>query len=462
MMLTFSARTFLFRALRHLLLMAGALVFLAPFIWMVLTSLKPVDEVFTRELTLLPTRLALVENYTEALTRVPLLRYLWNGLLVCTAILVLQIVVLLPAAYAFAKLQFRGKTWAWRLVLLALMIPHQATAIPTYVMLHHLGMLNTLSALIVPFSISAFGIFLMRQFFRTVPDDLVHAARLDGMSEFELVWRVMLPTAVPALFAFAIFSVVWHWNDYFWPLLVISSPELATPPLGTMFFRNEEAGINYGRLAGVARAVGRETHAGGFGAARIHGRVTNEQHLRGRHIELLQHAQQRVGRRLGPRSITQPDHGVETDVEPGAGQQGLNGRPVAVAAQAKQQALRLEFRQQGRHTGVRRGLGQPVLRITGEVAGLQGAGLLGRSRLGLQCQRVLEHRPQPLAERRPQPVRRHRAQPGFGQHLVGRCGQRRQGVEQRAIDIEDDCSDMIVSVHIDHVMNRMCHFDDSA
>jgi len=241
-------RAILFRALRHLLLMAGALVFLAPFIWMVLTSLKPVDEVFTRELSLLPTRLALVENYTEALTRVPLLRYLWNGLLVCAAILVLQIVVLLPAAYAFAKLQFRGKTWAWRLVLLALMIPHQATAIPTYVLLHHLGLLNTLSALIVPFSISAFGIFLMRQFFRTVPDDLVHAARLDGMGEFELVWRVMLPTAMPALFAFAIFSVVWHWNDYFWPLLVISSPELATPPLGTMFFRNEEAGINYGPL----------------------------------------------------------------------------------------------------------------------------------------------------------------------------------------------------------------------
>ncbi|MBN4836372.1 carbohydrate ABC transporter permease, partial [Enterobacter hormaechei] len=85
-------RAILFRALRHLLLMAGALVFLAPFIWMVLTSIKPVDEVFTRELSLLPTRLALVENYTEALTRVPLLRYLWNGLLVCAAILVLQIV----------------------------------------------------------------------------------------------------------------------------------------------------------------------------------------------------------------------------------------------------------------------------------------------------------------------------------------------------------------------------------
>jgi multiple sugar transport system permease protein len=238
----------LFRTVRHLLLMAGALVFLAPFIWMFLTSLKPADEIFGRELTLLPTRLAMVENYSAALTRVPLVRYLWNGIFVCAAILILQVLVLLPAAYAFAKIDFKGKAWAWRLVLLALMIPHQATAIPIYVMLHYAGMLNTLSALIVPFSISAFGIFLMRQFFLTVPDDLVHAARLDGMSEFELVWRVMLPTAVPALFAFAIFSVVWHWNDYFWPLLVISSPELATPPLGTMFFRNEEAGINYGPL----------------------------------------------------------------------------------------------------------------------------------------------------------------------------------------------------------------------
>jgi multiple sugar transport system permease protein len=238
----------LFRSFRHLVLMTGAAIFLAPFIWMVLTSLKPADEIFTREFSLLPSRLALVENYTQALTKVPLLRYLWNGIVVCAAILVLQILVALPAAYAFAKLDFRGKTWAWRLVLLALMIPHQATAIPIYVMLHHLGLLNTLSALIVPFVISAFGIFLMRQFFRTVPDDLIHAARLDGMSELELVWRVMLPTAIPALFAFSIFSVVWHWNDYFWPLLVIASPELATPPLGTMFFRNEEAGTNYGPL----------------------------------------------------------------------------------------------------------------------------------------------------------------------------------------------------------------------
>lgn len=238
----------LFRGFRHLALMSGACIFLAPFVWMLLTSLKPADEIFAREISLLPTRWAAIENYTEALTKVPLLRYLWNGLLVCAGILVLQILVALPAAYAFAKLDFRGKSWAWRMVLLALMIPHQATAIPVYVMLHHAGLLNTMSALIVPFTISAFGIFLMRQFFKTVPDDLIHAARMDGMGELELLWRVMLPTAIPALFAFSIFSVVWHWNDYFWPLLVIASPELATPPLGTILFRNEEAGANYGPL----------------------------------------------------------------------------------------------------------------------------------------------------------------------------------------------------------------------
>jgi len=238
----------LFRILRHVILMSASLVFITPFIWMILTSLKPADEIFAREFSLLPQHLSAIENYSMALTQVPLLRYLANGLLVCASILILQIVIALPAAYALAKLDFKGKQWAWRLVLLALMIPPQATAIPVYIMLYHLGMLNTLSALILPFSVSAFGIFLLRQFFRTVPDDLIHAARLDGMSELELVWRIMLPTAIPALFAFSIFSVVWHWNDYFWPLLVISSPELATPPLGTMFFRNEDAGANYGPL----------------------------------------------------------------------------------------------------------------------------------------------------------------------------------------------------------------------
>jgi len=233
------------RLLRHALLLAGAVVMLAPFVWMLLTSFKPPTEIFARELNWLPQQWHAWENYRDALTKVPLLRYLANGLVVCGAIFALQVLVNLPAAYALAKLRFAGRDGLFRLVLLGLMIPHTATAIPLYLMLHKLGLLDSYAALVLPFVVSVFGIFLMRQFFRGVPDELLHAARLDGMGEFEIVWRVMLPAAVPALTAFGIFSFVWHWNDYFWPLLVISSPDLATPPLGTVFFRNEEAGIHY-------------------------------------------------------------------------------------------------------------------------------------------------------------------------------------------------------------------------
>ena len=157
-------------------------------------------------------------------------------------------VVVLPCAYALAKLRWRGRETAFVFVLLALLVPPQVPAIPLYIGLWHLKLLDSYAALILPSTISVFGICLMRQFFRTVPDDLLHAARLDGMSEFGIVWRVMLPTAIPAITAFSILSVVAHWNDYFWPLLMISSPELATPPLGTILFRNEEAGTDYGPL----------------------------------------------------------------------------------------------------------------------------------------------------------------------------------------------------------------------
>lgn len=242
------APSLLLRCIRHTVLMVLALMFLLPFIWMLSISLKPSAEIFEPGLRLLPKDWAAWENYSAALTRVPLLRYLLNGVVVCLGILLLQILLAFPAAYCFAKMRFRGQRLAWGLVMLSLMVPFQATAIPLYVALYHLGWLDSYAALIVPFVASAFGIFMFRQAIKAIPDELVQAARLDGMGEFELVWRVILPACVPTLMAFSIFSVVWHWNDYFWPLLVISTTELATPPLGTMFFANEEAGSDYGPL----------------------------------------------------------------------------------------------------------------------------------------------------------------------------------------------------------------------
>ena len=142
------------------------------------------------------------------------------------------------------------------LVLFCLLIPVHAIALPLYVMLGKLGLTNTYAALVIPWTISVFGIFLMLQFFMTVPDDLIDAARVDGMSEFAIVWRVMLPTAIPALLAFAIFSVVAHWNDYFWPRMVITGDlNLMTPPLGLRMFKSDLDGNEFGPMMAAATVV---------------------------------------------------------------------------------------------------------------------------------------------------------------------------------------------------------------
>ncbi len=241
--------------LRHAVLLTGAAVILAPFVWMVSTSIKPPDEILSAELKFWPDRFFGIENYSGALNDTPLLRYMMNGVIVTVSIFFFQVLVALPCAYALAKLQFRGRRTMFALVLLCLLIPPHAVAIPVYLLFNTIGILDTYASLVVPWTISVFGIFLMRQFFRTVPDDLIDAARLDGISEFAIVWRVMMPVALPALIAFGIFSVVAHWNDYFWPLIVLSSQELYTPPLGVAAFRNDEFGNAYGPLMAAATIV---------------------------------------------------------------------------------------------------------------------------------------------------------------------------------------------------------------
>jgi multiple sugar transport system permease protein len=241
--------------LRHAVLLVTAALVLVPFVWMVSLSLKPPGEIFRASFSILPEHWYAVENYTKALTTAPLPRFMLNGVIVCAAILVLQILVCAPAAYALAKLDFRGRDFLFGLVLVALLIPHQVLALPLFILGYQLGILNTYAALIFPFVVSPFGIFLFRQFFKAIPDDIVHAARLDGLSELAIVWRIMLPMAVPAVAAFAIFSVVSHWNDLFWPLIAVRSEELMPPPLGVMAFKNQEAGSDYGPLMAGASLV---------------------------------------------------------------------------------------------------------------------------------------------------------------------------------------------------------------
>ncbi len=240
---------------RHVVLLATGTVVLMPFIWIVSLSLKPPGEIFRASFSLLPEHWYAIENYAKALTVAPLPRYMANGVVVCGAILALQILICAPCAYALAKLDFRGRNLLFGLVLVGLLLPHQVLALPLFILCYSLGILDSYAALILPFIVSPFGIFLFRQFFKSIPDDVVHAARLDGLSEFAIVWRIMLPLAMPAVIAFSIFSVVAHWNDLFWPLIAVKSPGLMPPALGVAIFRGAEAGTDYGPLTAGAVLV---------------------------------------------------------------------------------------------------------------------------------------------------------------------------------------------------------------
>lgn len=270
--LRFSSR----EAIKHVVLILGALVVLLPFYVMVTYSVKSPQEIMTNSGGVFGTQekfrddyclklgnaaedcmaTPVVYNYTTAFKKAPLLRYMLNGVIVTFSIFVIQVLVALPCAYALSKLRWWGREIVFGIVLFCLLIPVHAIALPIYIILAKLGLTNSYAALIIPWTISVFGIFLMRQFFMTVPDDLIDAARMDGMNEFSIVWNVMLPTATSALLAFAIFSVVAHWNDYFWPRIVITGTrELYTPPLGLREFKGDADGDNFGPMMATAVVI---------------------------------------------------------------------------------------------------------------------------------------------------------------------------------------------------------------
>lgn len=233
-------------ALRLVFLACTGAFMLAPFVVMVAMSLKSPADMFAGG-GLLPSG-PHWDNYAQAVTRAPLLRFMANSAAVCIGVFALQLIVSLPCAYAISKLRFAGRRPIFVLVLAGLLIPQQVLAVPLFVAFHALGLLDTYLGLILPTVITPFGIFLMRQFFRTVPDELIHAARLDGMSEIGILVRIMAPVALPAIAAFAIFSLTYHWNELFWPLIVVSSEEIATAPIGLTYFRAAETGDAYGPL----------------------------------------------------------------------------------------------------------------------------------------------------------------------------------------------------------------------
>ncbi len=244
-----------FSILRHSILGFLSLAFLFPFAWMILTSFKPENEIFSLHLSFFPENIALIKNYTQAFQQNPLMRFLLNGIIVTLGILIIQILIAYPCAYSLSKHNFKGKKLLLTTIICCLLIPMHVICVPLYMLMHSLNLLDSYTSLILPFSISVFGIFLIRQFINTIPNDLIYAAKIDGLSEFSIVWKIIFPLTTPALISFSIFSIVAHWNDYFWPLIVISTPELFTPTLGVATFKNNEAGSSYGALMAAATIV---------------------------------------------------------------------------------------------------------------------------------------------------------------------------------------------------------------
>ena len=209
---------------------------MVPFFWMVSTSLKDNSQVFLIPPQWIPDPIKW-SNYLEMMQVMPFARYLFNSAFVSVTVTVLELVTSSLAAYSFARLRFPGRDRLFLLYLATLMIPGQVTLIPNFIIIRVLGWVDTYSALIIPAAFSAFGTFLLRQFFRTIPFDLEDAAKIDGASYFGIYWHVIIPLSGPALSTLAIFTFMAQWNSFLWPLIVTNAIDMRTLTVGLRMFQ---------------------------------------------------------------------------------------------------------------------------------------------------------------------------------------------------------------------------------
>jgi multiple sugar transport system permease protein len=219
----------------HLVLIPLAMLMLIPLVWMLVTSVETLTETQHYPPVLVPKSIQL-SNYTQVLRDAPFARWFLNSLVVTTAVVVGNLFFCSLAGYAFARIKFFGREVVFVLVLATLMIPFQVVMIPTFLIVRNLHMIDTLGGLILPNLAQAFGIFLLRQFFRTLPIELEEAARIDGASRLGVLFKIVLPLSGPALATLAVITFLWTWNDFLWPLISIYSPNNMTLQLGLTTF----------------------------------------------------------------------------------------------------------------------------------------------------------------------------------------------------------------------------------
>jgi ABC-type glycerol-3-phosphate transport system permease component len=236
------------RAAWYVLLAVVVALVLAPALWMLSTSIKPEREIITTQIRWIPQNFT-VEHFQAIVQNYPMMQWLFNSLFTATAATLLVLVLDSMAGYAFARMEFRGRGLLFMIVLSMLFVPIQITVVPLFILFSRLGLTDTYWALILPVGANVTGVFLMRQFFLSIPGELEEAARVDGASAFRVFWSVVLPLARPALTAVAIITFLSTWNSFFWPLIVTRSDSVRTLPVGIAQFLSLRAGMVQGQMS---------------------------------------------------------------------------------------------------------------------------------------------------------------------------------------------------------------------
>ena len=230
----------------YAVLIFGAAFILLPFVWMISTSLKPDKEVLMMPPKWIPTVLQW-KNYVDAFKAVPFFTYLKNSVIVTVLITTCELITTTLAAFAFARLEFKGKNVLFMLLVATMMVPGEILIIPNFVTLAQLGWIDTYKAMVAPWATSVFSIFLLRQQFASIPESYYKAARMDGCSDLRYLLTVMVPMSRPTVVSIALLKIINSWNSYFWPLIATNSREMRTLPVGLAYFTTE-AGTDYNTL----------------------------------------------------------------------------------------------------------------------------------------------------------------------------------------------------------------------
>ncbi|MGO4433617.1 carbohydrate ABC transporter permease [Paenarthrobacter sp. RAF9] len=236
-------------------LIVATLVVALPLLWMLLSSFKQPGEIVTMDLKILPESLNL-ENYATAMTTVPFAQFFANSLIVTVVGSTVKVILAILTAYALVFVRFPFKNVIFVLILVALMVPAQVSILPNYILIAGMGGKNTLWGIILPGLGTAFGTFLLRQHFLTLPPSILEAAEIDGAGHWRRLWQIIVPVSVPPIATVALVTVVSEWNDYIWPLIITDRPETMTLPVGLTLLQNSESnGAGWGILMAGAVLV---------------------------------------------------------------------------------------------------------------------------------------------------------------------------------------------------------------